>query len=146
MLLIKRIDQVILRFYHDTLPFRMICWCRDLVSRWFHVPPHCHSSSSFLLSNSKHYHDHHRLEICRDRHKQWSYKNMSSCVNFSRKQHSFLQNLRRNMKFTHLFDKINTFFPKLLKFYIFSSIIHLYWNLRCFIVGKIKCNLRIFSV
>ena len=59
MLIIKIINQVISRFYHDTLPFRMICWCRDLVSRWFHVPPHCHSSFSLLLSNSKHHHDHH---------------------------------------------------------------------------------------
>ena len=59
MLIIRRIDRVISRFYHDTLPFRMICWRRDLVSRWFHVPPHCHSSSSLLPSNSKHHHDHH---------------------------------------------------------------------------------------
>ena len=47
----------------------------------------------------------HRLEMCRDRHDQRSWKNISNCVIFSWKQRIFLQNLRINMKFTHLFSK-----------------------------------------
>ena len=41
---------------------------------------------------------------CCDCHDRRSWKN-SSCVNLSRKQCVSLQNLRRNMKFTHLFGK-----------------------------------------
>ena len=33
-----------------------------------------------------------------------------------------------------------------MKYYVFISINHLYWNLRCYIVGNISPNLRIFSV
>ena len=44
-----------------------------------------------------------RLEICCDRHDGRSCKNISSCVNFSRKQRGSLSNLHRNMKFTQLF-------------------------------------------
>ena len=41
--------------------------------------------------------------------------NFSSCAKFSRKQRVSLQNLQRNMKFTHLFGKFaHTFSPKLL--------------------------------
>ena len=61
----------------------------------------------------------------------------------------FLQNLRINMEFTHLSSKFYTpFSPQLLKFYILISIDHLYWNLCCFIVGKISpyLVLRSFSV
>ena len=50
-------------------------------------------------------------------------KQISSCLNSSRKQSVSLQNLRRNMKFTNLFGKItHTFPPKLLKLHIFISI------------------------
>ena len=68
-------------------------------------------------------------------------KRISNCVKFSWKQRISLQNLRSNMKFVY-----TPFSLKLLKFYIFISINHLYWNLRCFIVGKISPGLRIFSV
>ena len=55
----------------------------------------------------------------------------------------FLQNLRINMEFTHLSSKFyTTFSPQMLKFYILISIDHLYWNLCCFIVGKISPYLR----
>ena len=63
----------------------------------------------------------HRLEICRDHHDQRSCKNISNCVNFSRKQRIYLK--IRNMKFTHLFGKFtHTFSSKLLKIYILISI------------------------
>ena len=53
-----------------------------------------------------------RLEICRDRHDRRSCKFFSTCVNFSRKQRVSLQNLRRNMKFTHFFGMFtHTFSP-----------------------------------
>ena len=58
----------------------------------------------------------HRLEMCHDRHDQRSWKNISNCVIFSWKQRIFLQNLRINMKFTHLFSKFT------------HPILQSYWN------------------
>ena len=50
-------------------------------------------------------------------------KQISSCLNSSRKQRVSLQNLCRNIKFTPLFGKItHTFTKKLLNIYIFTSI------------------------
>ena len=58
-----------------------------------------------------------RLEISRDRR---SCKIFSSCVIFSRKQRVSLQDLGRNMKFTHIFGKFtHTFFQN-------------YWNLHIY--------------
>ena len=45
------------------------------------------------------------LDICRDRHDRRSCKNIHICVNFSWKQCVSFQNLRKNMKFKHLFNK-----------------------------------------
>ena len=52
-----------------------------------------------------------RLEICHDRCDRRSCKLFFSCVNFSRKRVS-LQNLCKNIKFTHLFGKITHTFTK----------------------------------
>ena len=46
-----------------------------------------------------------RLEICHTCHDQRSCKNNSNCVNFPWKQPVSLQQLRINMKFTHLFGE-----------------------------------------
>ena len=79
-----------------------------------------------------------RLEICRDRRDRRSCKNSSNCVNFSWKQRIFLQNLHINMKFTHLFVKFaHPFLFQLLKFNIFISINHLYWNLAALFLAKL---------
>ena len=79
-----------------------------------------------------------RLEICRDRRDRRSCKNSSNCVNFSWKQRIFLQNLHINMKFTHLFGKFaHPFLFQLLKFNIFISINHLYWNLAALFLAKL---------
>ena len=61
-----------------------------------------------------------RLEICRD---QRSCKIISSCVIFSRKQRVSLQNLRENMKFTHIFGKFTHTFSKTIEIYIFLHFI-----------------------
>ena len=61
-----------------------------------------------------------RVEICRDRR---SCKIVSSCVIFSRKQRISLQDLRRNMKFTHIFGKFTHTFPKTIETYIFMHFI-----------------------
>ena len=42
-----------------------------------------------------------RLEICRDRRDRRSCKIFVSCVNFSRKQRDFSDNLRKTRRFTH---------------------------------------------
>ena len=63
-------------------------------------------------NHRSHYHTIARLEICRDRHDQRSCKIFSNCVNFSWKQRVSLQNLRINMKFTHLFGKFTHPFLK----------------------------------
>ena len=60
-----------------------------------------------------------RLEISRDRRDRRSCKFFSSCVIFSRKQRVSLQNLRRNMKFTHMFGKLTHTFSKTFDIYIF---------------------------
>ena len=91
-----------------------------------------------------------RLEICRDRHDQRSCKNISTVYytfKFFQKTKRFLcveiLNLPIYLVSLHF---IHIFPPKLLKFSIVISINHSYWNLHCFIVGKVKPNLRIFSV
>ena len=61
-----------------------------------------------------------RVEICHDRRDRRSCKFCASCVNFSRKQRIFLQNLLRSARFT--LNKYD-FTLKLLKFYTLSSIL-----------------------
>ena len=79
-------------------------------------------------------------------------KNFQLCK-FFQKTTSFLANLRKNMKFTHLFGRFTHIFSKtmeILHFHFnFSKKMdhsYLYWNLRFFIVTKNSPNLRIFSV
>ena len=80
--------------------------------------------------------------FCDSGHDQQSYKNISSCVNFSLKQCISLQNFSRNMKLTPLFDKFKHTLSIVLKFCLFISMLtekrpkSFSWNLRCFIVCK----------
>ena len=50
---------------------------------------------------------------------------VSNCVNFTRKQRLSLQNLRRNMKFTHIFGKFTHTFSKTIEIYI---LLHFIFN------------------
>ena len=59
-----------------------------------------------------------RLEICRDRRDRRLCKIVSCCVIFSRKQRVSFQNLRRNMRFTHIFGKFTHTFPKAIEIHI----------------------------
>ena len=96
------------------------------------------SSSSFCGYIFNGLHSDTRLEICRDRRDRQSCKNSSNCVYFSWKQRISLQNLHINMKFTHLFGKFaHPFLFQLLKFNIFISINHLYWNLAALFLAKL---------
>ena len=56
-----------------------------------------------------------RLEITRNRRDRRLCKIVSSCVILSRKQRISMQDLRRDMKFSHIFDKFTQLFQKLLK-------------------------------
>ena len=58
-----------------------------------------------------------RVEICRDRHDQWSCKTCASCVYFPRKQSNFLSNFCRTTRFT--LTKCD-FALKLSRFYLLS--------------------------
>ena len=96
------------------------------------------SSSSFCGYIFNGLHSDTRLEICRDRRDRQSCINSSNCVYFSWKQRISLQNLHINMKFTHLFGKFaHPFLFQLLKFNIFISINHLYWNLAALFLAKL---------
>ena len=61
-----------------------------------------------------------RLEICHDRRDRQPCKIFSSCVNFSRKRRVSLQNLCKNMKFTHLFDEFTQTFLQNFSNFTFS--------------------------
>ena len=86
-----------------------------------------------------------RLEICRDRHDRRSCKNISNYVNFSWKQGPSLQNLRRSMKFTHLFGEFTH--PFLQIYWNFTNSFYSIIYIEIYrINGKISPDLRIFSV
>ena len=79
-------------------------------------------------------------------------KNFQLCKFFQKATH-FYANLRRNMKYTHLFGKFTHLFPQIIKILHFLLNFNqgkdkncFYWNLPCFIVSKKSYNLHVFTV